>query len=99
MYIATFFSYYGAMLFKHYCETEGWAAKMMPVPRQLSSSCGTCIAFNTTTVEVESCIDKDLELKDELAAIYRVELHEAVGTESFKESDAHNYVLLYSCDH
>lgn len=44
-YIATFYSHFGAIHFKRYCGTRGWQAKLMPVPRQLSSSCGTCVSF------------------------------------------------------
>ena len=44
-YIATFFSHFGAIRFKRECQQEGRAAQMMPVPRSLSSSCGTCVRF------------------------------------------------------
>ena len=40
-YIATFFSHFGAIRYKKLCEQAGYAAKTMPVPRTLSSSCGT----------------------------------------------------------
>lgn len=43
--IATFFSHFGAIRFKKYCEKQKWAARVMPVPRDLSSSCGTCVRF------------------------------------------------------
>lgn len=43
-YIATFYSHFGAMRFKQ--ETPGISApRLMPVPRKLSSSCGTCVRF------------------------------------------------------
>ena len=44
-YIATFFSHFGAMSFKKKCEKEGYPATIMPVPRNLSSSCGACVKF------------------------------------------------------
>ena len=44
-YIATFFSHFGAMAFKKKCDKEGYPAVIMPVPRNLSSSCGTCVKF------------------------------------------------------
>ena len=44
-YIATFYSHFGAMHFKKQCEARGMAAKIMPVPRDLSSSCGTCVRY------------------------------------------------------
>lgn len=45
IYIATFFSHFGAMKFKKICDRCGWPAKLMPVPRTLSSSCGTCVTY------------------------------------------------------
>lgn len=44
-YIATFYSHFGAIRFKKYCEAKGFPAQVMPVPRDLSSSCGTCVRF------------------------------------------------------
>ena len=43
IYIATFFSHFGAMRCKKICDGLGIPARMMPVPRLLSSSCGTCV--------------------------------------------------------
>ena len=44
-YIATFFSHFGAIRFKKLCQKSGWPARVMPVPRDLSSSCGTCVRY------------------------------------------------------
>ena len=44
-YIATFFSHFGAIRYKKFCDLNGIDAKIMPVPRTLSSSCGTCVSF------------------------------------------------------
>ena len=60
--IATFFSHFGAMVFKKKCDGEGYPAVIMPVPRSLSSSCGTCVRFHTEadfpekTEEVEQIV-------------------------------------------
>lgn len=44
-YIATFYSHFGAIRFKN--ETKGITSpRLMPVPRKLSSSCGTCVRFS-----------------------------------------------------
>lgn len=43
--IATFYSHFGAIRFKKTCDSLGWAAQVMPVPRNLSSSCGTCVRY------------------------------------------------------
>ena len=45
--IATFFSHFGAMRCKKLCDETGIPARMMPVPRALSSSCGTCVRMET----------------------------------------------------
>ena len=45
--IATFFSHFGAIRCKKRCDETGITAKMMPVPRALSSSCGTCVRLET----------------------------------------------------
>ena len=44
-YIATFYSHFGAIRFKKLCAGQGWSARVMPVPRDLSSSCGTCVRY------------------------------------------------------
>ena len=44
-YIATFYSHFGAMHFKKQCEARKMTARIMPVPRDLSSSCGTCVRY------------------------------------------------------
>lgn len=47
IYIATFYSHFGAIRFKKECKKEQIIAEAMPVPRNLSSSCGTCVRFET----------------------------------------------------
>ena len=46
-YIATFFSHYDALIFCDYLRQQAIKAKMMPVPRKVNSSCGTCVAYAT----------------------------------------------------
>ena len=43
--LATFFSHFGAVRFRRLCRGRGVAVELMPVPRSLSSSCGTCARF------------------------------------------------------
>ena len=50
--IATFYSHFGAIRFKRECDRLGFPAKVMPVPRNLSSSCGTCVQY-------EGCCPED----------------------------------------
>ncbi len=44
-YIATFFSHFGAIRFSKQLKETGLHGKLMPVPRRVSSSCGTCVKF------------------------------------------------------
>lgn len=44
-YIATFFSHFGAMRFARQLKAQGLPGRAMPVPRDLSSSCGTCVRY------------------------------------------------------
>lgn len=45
-YIATFYSHFGAIRYQRLCKQEGYTAITMPVPRNLSSSCGTCVKYD-----------------------------------------------------
>lgn len=60
-YIATFYSHFGAIRFKKLCEKSGWSAKTMPVPRNLSSSCGTCVRYEGTDMCPNSAIPEEVE--------------------------------------
>ena len=56
--IATFYSHFGAMRFANKCKDNGCNAKLMPVPRTLSSSCGTCVSYEYEEVCPVSADDK-----------------------------------------
>ena len=43
--IATFHTHFGALSFQRRLQKMGDRAVMMPVPRSLSASCGTCVRF------------------------------------------------------
>lgn len=57
-YIATFYSHFGAVRFVKELKKSGIAGKTMPVPRSLSSSCGTCVEFETDNYTVKSINDE-----------------------------------------
>lgn len=46
-YVATFFSHYDALMFVKALQASGLAGKATPVPRRISSSCGTGVRFET----------------------------------------------------
>lgn len=46
-FIATFYAHFGAIRFNRSLQQKGFVGKVMPVPRNLSSSCGTCVCFES----------------------------------------------------
>ena len=44
-YVATFYTHLSAQLSCKRLRSAGCEARMMPVPRALSSSCGTCVRY------------------------------------------------------
>lgn len=65
-YIATFHTHLSAMLSFQALQKAGCKAKMQPVPRALSSSCGTCVRFSAAS-DCRVLLDADAE------ALYAVE--------------------------
>jgi len=49
-YIATFFSHYDALTFFNLIKERDMAAKISPVPRKVSASCGTCVSFASDSI-------------------------------------------------
>ena len=59
-YLATFHTHYGATRFHQHCGKEGIPAKMSPVPRELSASCGVCVRFTAANAP-ETAEFEDME--------------------------------------
>ena len=77
-YIATFYSHFGAIRFKKACEAIGLRAAVMPVPRNLSSSCGTCVKFQASGEEAfpekNEEMEKIVQIKgDTFCKVYEAE--------------------------
>ena len=53
-YVATFFSHFGALRFQRLCTELGYEAQLAPVPRSLSSSCGTCVLFRVPELDANT---------------------------------------------
>ena len=49
IYVATFFSHFDAVQFGQRAKSKGLTVKLMPVPRTISSSCGTGAQFTLAT--------------------------------------------------
>ena len=55
-YIATFHSHFGATAYCLALKKQGIAVKLMPVPRKVSASCGTCAYYeHETAIELNDC--------------------------------------------
>ena len=65
-YIATFYTHAGAIVSSRSLTRAGVANRMMPVPRKLSSSCGTCVRYQSAHPRSD-LMDRELE------AAYRVD--------------------------
>jgi hypothetical protein len=59
-YIATFYTQAAALLSNRTLKQAGFVSKAGPVPRELSSSCGTCVHYTADTPMAE-LLDADLE--------------------------------------
>ena len=70
-YIATFHTHLAALMTCRALSQLGIAARMMPVPRKLSSSCGTCVRYLAQEPNLD-VMDEDVE------AVY-----EKIGSESY----------------
>ena len=68
-YVATFHTHLSALMTSRALTGAGFQARMAPVPRKLSSSCGTCV-FYTAPDPCRDCLDQDTE------RIYLVEENE-----------------------
>ena len=71
-YLATFHTHLSAMLTCQALQAAGAQARMMPVPRALSSSCGTCVRY-AADGDCRALLDRDWEaLYTEEAGRYRL---------------------------
>ena len=59
-FVATFHTHLSAMLTCRALTGAGWEARMAPVPRSVSSSCGTCVFF-TAEDPCRELMDEDAE--------------------------------------
>ena len=71
-YIATFHTHLSALMTSRTLAELGVQARMMPVPRKLSSSCGTCVRYLAEDANL-SAMDEDVE------AVY-----EKIGKEEYR---------------
>lgn len=59
-YVATFHTHVSALITSRALTALGVSARMAPVPRKLSSSCGTCVFYAAETPQLDA-MDQDVE--------------------------------------
>ena len=59
-YIATFHTHLAALMTSRELTSRSVRAQMMPVPRKLSSSCGTCVRYLAEDAHLDA-MDEDVE--------------------------------------
>ena len=60
-YFVTFFSHFGAVRYKGLCTEQHIACRMLPVPRDLSSSCGTCVRCEEDYLPPDNACREEIE--------------------------------------
>ena len=60
-YIATFYTHAAALMTDRALKKQGIPSKLGPVPRRLSSSCGTCVSYESDDPLLSS-MDRDVEV-------------------------------------
>ena len=74
-FIATFYTQAAALLSNRALKNAGIESKAGPVPRELSSSCGTCVHYQSEEPMI-SFLDADVEsVYEDTGNGYRVLLH------------------------
>ena len=64
-YVATFHTHLSALMTNRNLRAAGVSARMMPVFRKLSSSCGTCVVFTAEG----PCIDR---MDEDVEGVYEI---------------------------
>ena len=59
-FVATFHTHLSALMTSRKLTAMGVTARMMPVPRKLSSSCGTCVVYTAAESHLDA-MDEDVE--------------------------------------
>ena len=72
-YVATFHTHLSALMTNRNLNDAGISARMMPVFRKLSSSCGTCVVYSAA----DPCLER---MDEDVEGVYEI-----VGDEKFRQ--------------
>lgn len=81
-FLITFYTHFDANVFMRKAKTLG-TAKLKPVPRVLSSSCGTCVEFNPSDQDFDVSTLSDMEFESFYQALeegYKLLYHKEQNT-------------------
>ena len=70
--ILTFYSASGAMAVERFCKTKGLPGRLLPVPREISASCG--LAWAVPTEERDRLSEVMKNFPEEIEGAYQVKL-------------------------
>ena len=59
-YVITFHTHFDALQYDRFLKRNGIKGRLQPVPRSLSSSCGTCVRFTCETL-IPQCTEMEFE--------------------------------------
>ena len=68
-YLVTFFTHFDAMSYQRSLNQLNIQGTLMPVPRKVSSSCGTCITFSTN---MDSPLEGELIQMENYAELFQI---------------------------
>ena len=71
-YLLTFFSTSGAMAVEKYCKQNGITGRLLPVPREISASCG--LAWAVPADQKEELLAVEAEFAEEIEGKWSLEL-------------------------
>lgn len=70
--LITFYSTSGAIAVERFCRENGYPGRLIPVPREISASCGLSWAVSEEEAEVISRLEK--AFAEEIEGTYAVEI-------------------------
>ena len=86
-YIATFFTHFAAVNFSRHLKGTEKKPMLMPVPRKLSSSCGTCVKF-LLEEDIEQFVQSGI-FDEDVDTVYLVEDDSYTDRKSTRLNSSH----------
>ena len=91
-YLLTFYSTSGAMAVEKYCKQNGIAGRLLPVPREISASCG--LAWAVPLEQKGELAAVEAEFADEIEGKWSLESVSYTHLDVYKRQVLHLVILL-----